>query len=384
MKLFVITSSRADYGLLSPLLRRLVKDRTFDLKIVVTGSHLSKDFGFTYKEIEKDKLPIYRKVPIIQSDDSSLSIVNSCSLALKRIGKLYQENRPDAIFVLGDRYEIFCAVYAALFYKIPVLHYSGGEKTIGAYDDAIRHSITKLSHLHFVSCNEYKRRVIQLGEDPKRVFNVGSLGVDNIKNLKLMSQTELSDSLNFRVNSPFLLVSYYPETLSQIPVKEQFNRVLNALERFSEFNIIFTKSNADTDGRIISKMIDAHVLKNAKWVAFESLGVVRYLSAIKYCEAVIGNSSSGYTEAPLFNKPTVNIGKRQKGRVKATSILDVDLDTNKIVAGIKVALSDKFKSSLKGQKSLFGNGKASEKIINILKEIKLEGLIQKEFYDLKR
>ncbi len=382
MKLFVITSSRADYGLLRPLLLRLRSDNYFDLKIIATGSHLSKDFGYTYKEITNDKFQIFKKIDIVQSHDRPVDIANSSAIAIKSFGQLYTKNKPDAIFVLGDRYEVFCSVFAALFFKIPVIHYSGGEKTTGAYDDSIRHSITKMSHLHFVSCLDYRKRVLQLGENPKHVFNVGSLGIDNIKNLKLLSKSDLEKSLNLRLSKPTFLVSYYPETLSKLSAKQQFQQVLKALSFFENHQIIFTKSNADNDGRIISKMIDQFVQTNPNAFAFESLGVVRYLSAIKHVELVIGNSSSGYTEVPSFNVPTINIGNRQKGRVRAQSIIDVEIDAIKIKTGINAALKKEFRSKLKNHKSPFGNGDSSKRIINHLKKFDFNNVIQKEFNDL--
>ncbi|MFN7910620.1 MAG: UDP-N-acetylglucosamine 2-epimerase [Bacteroidota bacterium] len=381
MKLFVITSSRADYGLLRPLLLRIKGDNFFDLKIIATGSHLSKDFGYTYKEITNDKFHIFKKIDIVQSHDRPVDIANSSAIAIKSFGQLYAKHKPDAIFVLGDRYEVFCSVFAALFFKIPVIHYSGGEKTIGAYDDSIRHSITKMSHLHFVSCLDYRKRVIQLGENPKHVFNVGSLGIDNIKNLKLFSKSELEQSLNLKLSKPTFLVSYYPETLSKLTAKQQFQQVLEALSFFENHQIIFTKSNADNDGRIISKMIDQFVQINLNAFAFESLGVVRYLSAIKHVELVIGNSSSGYTEVPSFNVPTINIGNRQKGRVKAQSIIDVEIDAFKIKAGIITALKKEFRNKLKNHKSPFGYGDSSLQIIKRIKRFNFDDVIQKEFND---
>lgn len=382
MKLFVITSSRADYGLLRPLLLRLRNDDFFDLKIIVTGSHLSKDFGFTYKEITHDKFKIFKKVNIVQAKDRPVDITNSTGIAIKSFGNIYSNYKPDAIFVLGDRYEVFCSVFAALFFKIPVIHYSGGEKTIGAYDDCIRHSITKMSHLHFVSCIEYRKRVLQLGENPKCVYNVGSLGIDNIKNLKLLSKLELEQSLKLKFSKPTFLVSYYPETLSSLDARDQFEQVLSALLNYKNYQVIFTKSNADNDGRVISKMIDQFVKMNTNAYAFESLGVIRYLSTIKYVELVIGNSSSGYTEVPSFNVPTINIGNRQKGRVKAKSIIDVEIESDKIKAGIDKALNKSFRIKLKKHKSPFGNGDSSMRIINHLKKFDFNNVIQKEFHDI--
>lgn len=383
MRIVLITSSRADYGLLKPLIKRLDSDKFFDLKIIATGTHLSSEFGNTYREIKKDGFKIYKKISILQKTDSSVAITKTCSAAVENFGTLYQKLKPDAILVLGDRYEIFCSVFAALFFKIPVIHYSGGEKTTGAYDDSIRHAITKMSHLHLVSCKEYRKRVIQLGENPKTVFNVGSLGVDNIVNQPLLSKSEFEKSINFKLGKTTFLVSYYPETLSSLSVKQQFTEVLNALDEFKNCKIIFTKSNADNDGRVVSKMMDDYVRKNKYCKAFESLGMLRYLSAIKHSNIVIGNSSSGLTEAPSFNKPSVNIGDRQKGRILANNVINCEIETSKIIKAIRIGLSHEFEHQLKNYKSPFGNGTASKQIVTIIKKFNFKKSIKKEFYDLQ-
>ena len=383
MKIALITSSRADYGLLKPLIKRLDSDKFFDLKIIATGTHLSKEFGNTYKEIENDGFQICKKMKILEGTDSAAGITKTCSVAIENFGKTFQTIKPDALLVLGDRYEILCGVFAALFFKIPVIHYSGGEKTEGAYDDAIRHAITKMSHLHFVSCEEYRKRVIQLGEDPKTAFNTGSLGVDNIANQKLLSKTEFEKSINLKLNKKTLLVSWYPETLSSLSAHDQFSEVLKSLNKFKDHTIIFTKSNADTDGRIVSKMMDTYAKKNRNARVFESLGMLRYLSAIKYADVVVGNSSSGITEAPSFNKATVNIGHRQKGRIMAKSVINCSTNANEITKAIKLAESAKFISQLKDHKSPFGNGTASKQIVDLIKKFNFKNCINKSFYDLK-
>jgi GDP/UDP-N,N'-diacetylbacillosamine 2-epimerase (hydrolysing) len=382
MKVALITSSRADYGLLKPVIKRLSDDGFFDLKIIVTGTHLSEEFGYTYREIIDDGYHIDAKLKILEDDDSPLSITKNCANSFLKFGELYDNLKPDVIFVLGDRYEILCVVFAALFFKIPVIHYSGGEKTEGAYDDVIRHSITKMSHLHFVSCEQYRKRVIQLGEDPRTVFNVGSLGIDNIKNIQLLNKTELEKSIGFSFDNPVFLVSYHPETLSTMSVQQQFKELLKALDKFKNYHIIFTKSNADSGGRIISEMIDNYVKQNTNCKAFESLGLLRYLSTINYSEVVIGNSSSGITEVPSFNKPTVNIGDRQKGRVQAESIINSGTDAHSIIQSIQLALSGNFKASLTERESPFGNGTASKQIIDIMKTYNFAGSIPKVFYDI--
>ena len=380
LKIAVVTSSRADYGLLKPVISRLSKDAAFKLELVVTGTHLSKEFGNTFSEIINDGFIINKRINIIQSNDSSLAITNSCSTAVLEFGKYYSKIKPDAIFILGDRYEIFCAAFAALFFKIPVIHYSGGEKTEGAYDDCIRHSITKMSHVHFVSCNEYKNRVLQLGEEARYVFNVGSLGIDNIKNRKLLSKSNLEKSLHIKLSKSVFVISFYPETLSKLNAKDQFTAVLQALDNFKDHQFIFTKANADNDGRIISKMIDEYTSKNKNCAAFESLGMLRYLSLLKYAKLVIGNSSSGITEVPFFNIPTINIGDRQKGRIQAGSSYNCDIQKNKILATINIALSEKLKRNA-FKNNPFGNGNASENIINSIKEIDFKNIVQKKFQD---
>lgn len=382
MKLALITSSRADYGLLKPLIRRLNSDSFFDLRIIATGTHLSSEFGNTYKEIEEDGFHIHKKIRILQKKDNELSVTKVCSSVFLEFGKLYHTLKPDALLVLGDRYEIFCAVNTALFFKIPIIHYSGGEKTEGAYDDALRHCITKMSHLHFTSCEEYKNRVIQLGEQPKSVFNVGSLGIDNIKNMKLLSKQDFEKSIHVKLSELFFLVSFHPETLSNVPVKNQFKEVLSALAEFKAATIVFTKSNADSNGRVINSMIDDFVKKNENAISFESLGLLRYLSAIKYCNVVIGNSSSGITEVPFFNKPTVNIGNRQKGRLMSKSVFNCVNNKKDILDAIEFALKYNLTKPNGLVKPIFGDGNTSRKMVSIIKKYNFKNSVSKVFYDL--
>ena len=298
--------------------------KKFELQIIATGMHFSSEFGLTYKEIEKDGFSINKKIEMLLSSDSPVAVCKSMGLGLTGFTDVYNDLNPDIILVLGDRYEILMAVCGALIHNIPVAHLHGGELTEGAIDDAMRHSISKMSHLHFTSTEEYRKRVIQLGELPQRVFNVGAIGMDNIKNLKLLSKKELQKELNFTLNKHNLLVTFHPVTLENNTAQEQFQNLLDALDEQKDTNIIFTKANADTYGRIINKMIDEYVLNNSgKAIVFTSMGQLKYLSAMQFVDAVVGNSSSGIIEAPSFKTGTINIGDRQKGRIKALSIIAV-------------------------------------------------------------
>jgi GDP/UDP-N,N'-diacetylbacillosamine 2-epimerase (hydrolysing) len=286
--------------------------------------HLSPEFGLTYKEIEKE-FKINKKIEMLLSSDTSVGISKSMGLAQISFAESYDELKPDIVIVLGDRYEIFSATSAAMIARIPIAHIHGGEKTEGAFDESISHSITKMSHLHFTATEEYKNRVIQLGEHPSRVFNVGGMGIENIKRLKLLSKDEFEKSIEFKLNIKNILVTFHPVTLENSTAKEQFQELLDAIDELEDTNIIFTKANSDTDGRVINQMIDEYVTKNShKSIVFTSLGQLRYLSALQYVDAVVGNSSSGLAEAPSFKIGTINIGDRQKGRIKASSVIDCE------------------------------------------------------------
>ncbi|MFC1590169.1 UDP-N-acetylglucosamine 2-epimerase, partial [Candidatus Omnitrophota bacterium] len=298
-KICVVTGSRADYAALRPLLYELKDDRTLKLQLVATGMHLSSDFGLTYREIEKDGFKIDEKIKILSSSDTPAGISKSMGLAMTGLAKAYERLAPDILVVYGDRFEIFSAASAALVSRIPVAHISGGAITEGALDDSFRHSITKMSHLHFTTTEENRKRVIQLGEDPGRVFNTGEIDLENIRRLKLLSRKMLEEELNFKLNKHNLLVTFHPVTLEANTSKRQFGNLLHALKGLRKTSIVFTKANADTDGRIINKMIDEYVTANSdKAVAFDSMGKIRYLSTMKIVDAVVGNSSSGIVEAP--------------------------------------------------------------------------------------
>ncbi len=384
-KICIVTGTRAEYGLLKPLIDAIREDNDLKLQIIVTGMHLSPEFGLTYKELEKDGLEIDEKIEMLLSSDTPIGISKSMGLAMISFAEAYNRLRPDIIVVLGDRYEIFSASASAMVSNIPIAHLYGGESTYGVIDEAIRHSITKMSYLHFTSTEEYRKRVIQLGESPHRVFNVGAIGLENIKNMKLLSKKELEESIDFKIESPTVLVTFHPTTLEENSSEIYFKNLLDSLHGFENMKIIFTKANSDTHGRIINKMIDDYVRNNRhRSVEFISLGQLRYLSAIKYVDAVIGNSSSGIIEVPVFNTPTVNIGDRQKGRIRCNSVLDCGPTKDEIKKYIAKALSHEFKRSLKDIKNPYGDGNVSKKILVKIKEFLLRDLIdiKKEFYNV--
>ena len=382
-KICVVTGTRAEYGLLYWLMKEIQLDKELELQLIVTGMHLSPEFGLTYKEIEKD-FKIDKKIEMLLSSDTAIGISKSMGLAQISFAEAYEDLKPDIIVLLGDRYEIFSAASAALIANIPVAHLHGGEITEGAFDEAIRHSITKMSHLHFTAAEEYKNRVIQLGEHPSRVFNVGGMGIENIKRLKLLSRDEFEESINFKLNKKNILVTFHPVTLENSSAKEQFQELLDAIDELEDTNIIFTKANSDTNGRIINQMCDEYVLKNSnKSICFTSLGQLRYLSALQYVDAVVGNSSSGLIEAPSFKIGTINIGDRQKGRLKAKSIIDCDSLKSSILQAFEKLYSEEFESILINTNNPYGDGCASERIIKELKKVDLKNILKKSFYDLK-
>ena len=382
-KICVVTGTRADYGLLYWLMKEINLDSELKLQIIATGMHLSPEFGLTYKEIEKD-FKIDKKIEMLLSSDTAIGISKSIGLAQISFAEAYEDLKPDIIVLLGDRYEIFSAASAALIANIPVAHLHGGETTEGAFDESIRHSITKMSHLHFTAAKEYKNRVIQLGEHPSRVFNVGGMGIENIKRLKLLSRKDLEESINFKLNKKNILVTFHPVTLENLSAKEQFQELLDAIDELKDTNIIFTKANSDTDGRIINQMCDEYVSKNShKSICFTSLGQLRYLSALQYVDAVVGNSSSGLIEAPSFKIGTINIGDRQKGRLKSKSVIDCESLKSSILQAFEKLYSEKFESILINTNNPYGDGCASEKIIKELKKVDLKNILKKSFYDLK-
>ncbi len=381
-KICVVTGTRAEYGLLYWLMKEIQADANMELQIIVTGMHLSPEFGLTYKEIEIT-FPINKKIEMLLSSDSAVGISKSMGLAQISFAEAYAELCPDIVVVLGDRFEIFSAASAAMIARIPIAHIHGGETTEGAFDEAIRHSITKMSHLHFAAAEVYRQRILQLGEDSARVFNFGAPGLDNIYKLKLLSKDELETAIDFKFGKHNLLVTFHPATLENSTAQEQFQQLLSALDDLEETRLIFTKANADTDGRIINAMIDSYVAANAnKAIAFTSLGQLRYLSSLQFVDAVVGNSSSGLIEAPSFNIGTINIGDRQKGRAKANSVIDCLPDKASIKIALKRLYSLEFKSLLSNLSNPYGGQGASAKIAQVLRLHPLNDLLKKKFVDL--
>jgi GDP/UDP-N,N'-diacetylbacillosamine 2-epimerase (hydrolysing) len=381
-KICVITGTRAEYGLLRWVMQGIKDDPELTLQIIATGMHLSPEFGLTYRQIEHDGFQIDRKVEMLTSSDTSVGIAKSMGLGLIGFADALNELKPDLIVVLGDRFEIFSAVSAALVARIPVAHLHGGELTEGAFDDAIRHSITKMSHLHFVAAEEYRQRVIQLGEQPDRVFLVGGLGIDNIKRLKLLDREELEAAIDFRLGPKNLLITLHPVTLETATAEEQMAELLAVLAELEDTQLIFTMPNADTDGRVLIKMVEEFVAQHTNARAYTSLGQLRYLSCVSHVDGVVGNSSSGLAEVPSFRKGTINIGDRQRGRLQAASVINCEPTRKSIAAAIKKLYSTNFQISLSKVTNPYGEGGASEKAVEILKNYALCGMVKKTFYDL--
>lgn len=381
----VVTGTRAEYHLLTPVMNEIKNTEGLNLVLAVTGAHLSEDYGNTYIDIENDGYKIDVKVPILNdiNDESNVNI--AMAKAIIGFDVFFKENRPDMIVLLGDRYELMSVAIVAMNYRIPIAHIHGGETTEGAIDECIRHSISKMSMLHFTSCEEYRKRVIQLGENPNRVYNVGALGIENIKRYDRLTIKELEDSLNFDLNNHFAVVTFHPVTLEDNKAEQEFNELLEALDCFNDLKIIFTKSNADVGGRIINNMIDEYVKRNSdRCVTVFSLGMRRYLTALSYADIVIGNSSSGIIETPSFCVPTVNIGDRQKGRVQAKNILNCEPQKDEIIKTIEKGLSPGFRLYVKDTVSPYGDGNTSKKIVKIIKEyLSNEPDMKKSFYNIK-
>ena len=381
-KICVVTSTRAEYGLLYWLLKEIEADSELELQLIVTGMHLSPEFGLTYKEIEKE-FKIDKKIEILGSSHSKLDICTEIARVYEKFTPAFSELKPDILVLLGDRYEIFGVAGVASIMQIPIAHIHGGETTQGAFDEAFRHSITKMSHIHFAATREYASRIIQLGEEPGRVFNVGGPGIENIKKLNLLNKDEFEKSINFKLTKKNILITFHPVTLENGSAKEQFSELLKAIDELKDTNFIFTKANSDIDGDVLNKMIDEYISKNSqKAVTFASLGQLRYLSAIKFVDIVLGNSSSGLSEVPSFKKATINIGDRQKGRAKASSVIDVRPVKEEILAAIKKVYSKEFEQVLKDTTNPYDGGNPSKKMVKILKEVELEGILKKKFYDI--
>jgi GDP/UDP-N,N'-diacetylbacillosamine 2-epimerase (hydrolysing) len=383
MKICVVSGTRAEYGLLYWTMKAIQDNPNLELSVCVTGMHLSPEFGLTYQQIESDGFQIDGKIEMLVSSDSSVGITKSIGLGLIGFADFFDRSKPDWIVVLGDRFEIFAAVTAAMIARIPVAHCHGGEATEGLIDEAIRHSITKMSHLHFTSTIEYRNRVIQLGEQPDSVFHVGALGIENINRLNLLNKKEFESSIGFKLSSLNFLVTFHPVTLDNASAEQQFVELVQALTVFKEAKIIITKPNADHDGRVIIKLIDEFVSKNpTNAISFISLGQIRYLSAIRHCQVVIGNSSSGLIEVPSFKKPTVNIGDRQQGRTESKSVISCKPEKKSILEAINVALSEDFQNQLKSIINPYGEGNSSIKILDTILSKSVHNILKKKFYNI--
>jgi UDP-N-acetylglucosamine 2-epimerase (non-hydrolysing)/GDP/UDP-N,N'-diacetylbacillosamine 2-epimerase (hydrolysing) len=386
-KICIITGTRAEYGALKPLLDKIKNDSCFSLQLIVTGMHLSTEFGLTVKEIEKDGFHITEKVEMLLSSDTEFAI--ACSMGLGMIGfaKAYERLKPDILLVLGDRFEMLSAVSSAFPFRIPVAHIHGGEATEGIIDELIRHAITKMSHIHFTATEKYKNRVIQMGEQPENVFCFGAPQLDNICNFNLMNAEELKNELGIPVEKEIGVVTYHPVTLEKSTAEMQITELLEAIKHFKEIYWVFTFPNADTEGRVIIEKLNNFVKDfPERCKAYISLGQLRYLSLLKNASLMVGNSSSGLIEGPSFELPVVNIGDRQRGRIRAKNVIDVlEYRKEALINAIHKALSTNFRRSLKGIKNPFGEGKTSQKIIEKLKTIQLdENLIKKSFYEILR
>jgi GDP/UDP-N,N'-diacetylbacillosamine 2-epimerase (hydrolysing) len=382
-KICVITGTRADYGLLRWVMQGIKDDSDLTLQIIATGMHLSPEFGLTYREIEQDGFQIDRKIEMLISSDTAVGIAKSMGLGLIGFADALNELKPDLIVVLGDRFEIFAAVSTALIARIPVAHLHGGEATEGAFDESLRHSITKMSHLHFVAAEEYRQRVIQMGEQPERVFLVGGLGVDNIKRTKFLDRSELETSLSFKFAQKNLLITFHPATLETSTAAEQMTELLAALAELKDTQLIFTLPNADTDGRALIKMVEKFVEQHHNAHVYTSLGQLSYLSCIAQVDGVVGNSSSGLLEVPSFGKGTVNIGDRQRGRLQAKSVINCLPARQSIITALEKLYSVDFQMSLKEVRNPYGEGGASEEVVKIIKNYAIHGITKKAFYDLQ-
>jgi GDP/UDP-N,N'-diacetylbacillosamine 2-epimerase (hydrolysing) len=383
-KIAVITGTRAEFGLLFWVIKELKNDADLELQLLVTGMHLSPEFGLTDENIEEQNIPVTKKIETLLSSDTPVGISKSMGLGMISFSEVFNELEPDICLVLGDRFEIFSAVTAAMIARIPVAHCHGGEATEGLIDEPIRHSITKMSHLHFTSTDEYKNRVIQLGEQPERVFNVGGLGIENIHRLDLLDKQSFEESIDFKLARENFLVTFHSVTLENKTADRQIEGLLKAIDRFPDARVIFTMPNADTDGRIIIKRIKEYVRAHPeRCVSFTSLGQLRYLSALKHVNVVIGNSSSGLIEVPSFNIPTVDIGDRQKGRLAGPTVINTLTDAADIYEGITKALDNTFLQSISNESNPYDNGLSSKKILPVLKTFDLDNILKKKFYNIK-
>lgn len=384
MKICVITGTRAEYGLLCPFMKLVEADPESELQLLVTGMHLSADFGETWKVIEADGFQIDAKVEMLLATDTATGVGKSTALGLLGCVTELERLSPDWVVVLGDRYEIFAAVSACVFLMIPVAHFHGGETTEGAFDEYFRHSITKMSHLHFTATDDYRRRVIQLGEQPERVFALGAPGLDAIAEIDLLDFKSFEQAIDFQLASRNALVTYHPETLDGSNPLAQFEEILAALDEFPDLGVIFTYPNSDTGGKALIVKLEQYLTENhQRMCGHVSLGQLRYYSALQHVDVVIGNSSSGLIEAPVFNTPTVNVGGRQRARSRGASVIDCATERQAVVAAIDQALTEEFCVIVKASKNPYGKKGASGEALAILKKADRTGIVVKKFYDIQ-
>jgi len=383
-RIVILTATRAEYGLLKPLMVGMLNDSYYDIRIAVTGMHLSPEFGMTAEEIESDGIPIDKRIEIVLSSDTPVALSKSMGLAMISFSEYFEECKPDAMIVLGDRYETLAVCSAAMNARIPIFHLYGGEATEGLIDEAIRHSITKMSYLHFTSTETYRKRVIQMGEDPSRVFNVGAMGVENALRTELMTINKLEDSFGIRLGERYAVGTFHPVTLENATAESQTHELLAALDKHSGVTYLFTKANADTDGRVINRLLEEYSHTHDNFHLVDSLGMKRYLSAISNACFVIGNSSSGLVEVPSFHVPTINIGDRQKGRIAGETVISCEPNKNSISNAIDKALDAAFREKIKDVKNPYGDGDTSQKIMDIIKDFFINDKIdiKKKFFDL--
>lgn len=381
-KIAVVTGARSEYGLLCHLMKQINEDSNLTLQTIATCMHLSHEFGLTYQQIVNDGFVIDEKIEMLLSSDTAVGITKSMGLAIIGFADAYARLQPDMVILLGDRFETLAAAQSAMIARIPIAHIHGGELSLGAIDDAMRHSISKMSHLHFVACEDYRKRVIQLGESPECVFTVGAMVLDAIVDLPLLAKMQLSNDLGITFSKRNFLITYHPETLGKQSSKEAFSELLNALSEFKDATFIFTEANADADGRIINQMIKTFCAQHKQAYSFQALGQLRYLSLLKQVDVMIGNSSSGIIEGPYFKVPTVNIGARQTGRVKPASVIDCQANCHAIQTAIHQALSQEHHQKMETMSLPYGQGKVSPKIIDVIKQCVLSPQTPKQFYDI--
>lgn len=385
-RICVVTATRAEYGLLRRIINCIFLDDELELNLIVTGTHLSEDYGYTIEEIKKDGFPITEEIQILEKDYTEVAICKVMGNASTLFGEMYEKYKPDIVLVEGDRYELIPICSSAMIFRIPIAHVSGGELTEGLLDDAVRHCITKMSYLHFPGCEEYRKRIIQLGEEPNRVFNFGDVGVENVKKMNYLSKKELETALDISLEKPFASVTFHPVTLEKNTAEKQVKELLTVLDDCSDVNFIVTMANADLQGEVINKLFRESSLKSKNIFCYKSLGIQKYLSLVKYSLFVIGNSSSGIVEAPCFGIPTINIGDRQKGRLRADSIIDCLPRKEDIKKSIEKALSPEFRKIAKEAKNPYGDGNTSQQIINTIKSFlnNTEHInLKKKFYDIE-